>query len=264
VSGAHGSQYVPCDVCQKRVRARHAKMCWVCWTASRPDSPVLCACGARRSFAAGNKCSACYRVVVRPPRVCEWCNAAIERQPRKRDAARFCSKTCSGALKTARRRAHEAESESESEFARTFQRELMQRLPTSPPPVSLPPVRCCNGCGVAITQAAAKHTPRFCGACFSSRLTANFAGAFSVSWRLGAEHICPNCGRSFRAFPHVLCCSARCGKQIGRAQERGHYPVISAIQLEERNRLAKLISLVREANRRLHKYGENEHRQKHK
>ena len=44
-------------------------------------------------------------------------------------------------------------------------------------------------------------------------------------------------------------------KPMSKAQRKGHYPSIQHVPLAERNKLASLIALAREANRRIHKRG---------
>jgi len=64
----------------------------------------------------------------------------------------------------------------------------------------------------------------------------------------GATHICPNCGQLFNGHDRDVFCSFRCARQL---RKDGRYPTLGALPLDERNRVAELIALVRSARRQI-------------
>jgi predicted RNA-binding Zn-ribbon protein involved in translation (DUF1610 family) len=204
-----------------------------------------CACGGRRSRNA-RQCKSCDTAARRGSDFsCEWCGLVFWRKSHnsnKADARRFCSKQCSGALKTAQARAREHVTAIETEFARAVEQELHARLSTPQQPV-----RICS-CGAVIT----KKGTGYCAACLPSRVATWCRAARSVVRHEGVEHVCPNCGHSFRGYVGDVFCSQRCATQLTHHRR---YPSIGAVPYPERNQLAELIALQRAANRRLHKHG---------
>lgn len=200
-------------------------------------SSRLCACG-RRCHSTSARCLTCNR--NRQPFSCEWCGVSFRRKPNPHDACRFCSKKCSGALRTA------GSAPVVAAFARTFRRELQQALASPKTPI----VRLCR-CGAPITQ----WRTGWCDPCLLVVRGASIRAGHSVARLLGVAHICPNCGRSFKGYQKATYCSTRCATQMRKRIERGTYPVIGHLQIDERNKLAELIALTRAVNRRLHRHG---------
>lgn len=104
-------------------------------------------------------------------------------------------------------------------------------------------VRSCD-CGAVITR---RKDGRRCAACSAKRL----ARIVPRAWKrvLGIDHLCPCCGAWFKGYRHEVYCSARCCELMTK---RGIYPALGRIDVEERNHLAELIYLARQANRRLY------------
>jgi len=70
----------------------------------------------------------------------------------------------------------------------------------------------------------------------------------------GLHHICPNCGDAFRGYAAAVFCSRSCAHSFGKMQRRGSYPSIATLPVDERNKLAHLISLARRANQIIYTY----------
>ena len=217
-----------CDPCKRAIRIRLSKE----W-ASR-TRVYRCACG-RPIGRIAKVCRQCRS----PARHCEWCGGAFRRYISKKwpthDAGRFCSKRCSGA----RRRAETAERE-----APRLAAAAITRAQNNAVRAALKAAHAICPCG----QPVAGPSSRWCGVCYGHRIGNGIRAAYVRSTLSGLEHICPNCGDTFKGYAQRLCCSRACSIPYGRKQREGTYPPIRSMPLEERNKVAWLISLVRRAN----------------
>ena len=200
------------------------------------NCPLVCACGQPRSRAAV-QCKACETQARRRPFVCEWCGGSFWRRSNRGDTRRFCSKRCSGARRTAIAAAkreidrHEREIERAIDRAnRPLLREARQRLRALR--------RCACGAPVASIHGVV------CAACAAANRRAGHRRARRWS---RIVHCCPSCGNSFFGLEHDVYCSSRCGHQL----RKGRYPSIGGLPLEERNRIAEFIALVRAAHKQM-------------
>lgn len=210
---------------------------------------MICACGKSRARNAA-RCWSCYSAGrKRPLQVCQTCYRTF--RPKRNlsevnyQRNKYCSRSCYFAAKQSRARARAlaaARSREaraiEREFAACFSAELTKRLPAK----ATVEARLCR-CGAPVTQ----WRTGSCVACIAARVRAGHWEAHLI----GVAHICPNCGRSFRGYPGAVWCSEKCGHLM----RKGRYPSIANVSVDERNKLAGMIALVRAANRRLYKYG---------
>lgn len=218
--------------------------------------PILCACGERKARYS-MRCKACAMAATaatvarrRPAFTCEWCQHEFWR-PRKgndkHDRRRFCSKRCSALLRTTARRMPwqnpdvQLRLALEREHRREQQRQRQQWLKQQRQQEQQEQTKC--ACGSPSTQARwtyeHPYMRRWCDACYAQEFYA---------W----QHCCPNCGQEFYGEYRNVYCSMRCAKQMRHRHERSDtYPLIGALPLAERNKLAQMIALMRAANRRM-------------
>lgn len=226
-----------------RCRCGHAKsksspQCRACAINTREKIPrPRCSCGGQKARyslrcqacdAVRRKCEAVRRMV--PTRVCQWCGAEFRRQGDARaahDVLRFCSKKCWGAFRSAIAQAQHEKYRGARQIIRELTR--AQRLYA----------RSVCACGATITRPYGS----LCTSCRAARRSE----AFRIRREEGVHHLCPNCGQSFRGHTDDVYCSSPCAKQF-RKKSRSR---IRAIPLDERNRIAELLALVRAANRRI-------------
>jgi hypothetical protein len=206
--------------------------------AAKKLAPFVCACGGKKAREAA-ACRACYLTNVHADdSTCQWCQQTFRRGQKApdRDARKYCSKTCYGAAKRiwapgARGR-----------FVASLRHELRSRLAVfDRRSQTAAPWRRCS-CGAPIENPFGKC----CRRCGAERKGIGIRSARAISRRVGCEHVCPNCGVRFHGHPGDVFCSAKCGRQL-----RGRNFSIRGLPLDERNKLAELIALVRAANRRL-------------
>jgi hypothetical protein len=198
--------------------------------------PYTCACGAKRARVS-SACRSCYLANVHAAdSTCQWCKKTFRRRQKApdRDARKFCSKVCYGASKTIWKTKGAGQA-----FARCVKRELTKRLRAIS---SRPPDRRCL-CGATIER----RTAKYCRACYAATIRDGVRAGLSVSNAIGSDHVCPNCGDTFRGYPGAVFCSVICGKRV----KRDRYPSLQWMPIAERNQLARWIALAREANRRL-------------
>jgi len=199
----------------------------------------VCACGQSKSSRA-KRCLMCERQRLEqmvPLRICQWCQSEFRRKGRRvrdgHDILCFCSKKCWGACRSARFQAEQNEYRQACQISRELKR--AQRLYA----------RSICACGATITR----RCGTLCNTCAAEHKREGIHRARSVSRTAGVRHICPNCGESFRGYASDVHCSTRCCKQLRKKGQR--YPVIGALPLQERNRIAELVALVRAARRRI-------------
>jgi len=228
-------------------RTPKARECLPCRRA-RLKAPAsrsrVCGCGNAKA-PASSTCVACYNARQRhgrAPLTCEWCGVAFWRKPKSagytdRDARRFCSKRCNGdrlrALAAARN-APKRQAEALAREMRAQYRDARRRLRA---------LRRCP-CG-----APPAPTGRYCVPCRDARRrlpNANTSASLCQARALGVAHCCPNCGTTFQGLAHDVYCSTHCRKQY-----KPKYPRLRGLTLDDRNRVAALIALVREARRYL-------------
>jgi len=177
---------------------------------------------------------------------CEYCGVTFWRKRAKRDARRFCSKRCSGARIRARTAAAKAERTLATAFAAAFRRELDARLPA----IVVPTLERRCPCG------APRHTrSKYCLVCLRPLVAARVRAGRSAVTFTGLDHVCPNCGATFKGYEADTYCSRPCATQYRHRVDRGSYPRIGHMGIKERNTLAELIALMRAANRRIHGKG---------
>lgn len=202
----------------------------------------VCACGGRKSYGT-ICCRTCEDLrrhadghEQRVERLCQWCGKPFRRKGRLTrpgaEVFRFCRKKCWGAFRSTVAR---AERDARRQ-ARRISRELTraQRLFA----------RSVCACGATITRPSG----RMCNACSALRKREGKQRGQSLSRSTGLEHICPNCGESFRGYERDVFCSPRCGRQL---KHPGRYPSIGGLSIDKRNEIAELIALVRSARIRL-------------
>jgi hypothetical protein len=187
-----------------------------------------------------------------PAFTCEWCHQSFWRpkKPAAIDARRFCSKRCAAfkrtaaglmpfqqvevqvrlAIATEHRRQQQREERDRREQERKQQRlDRQQEYQET--------TKCACGAPSTITRWNQSHpyVRRWCAACHAQEFQA---------WR----HVCPDCGQEFYGAERDTYCSPRCQHRYTR---KGRYPFLGAIPVAERNRLAALIVLVRQARRQI-------------
>jgi hypothetical protein len=237
-----------------------------------PSRQSTCACGGWKSPTSA-RCLACDKARRKPPlRHCEWCHQAFVMRQRhadpKKGAGRFCTKRCSGlfraaagvmplqkadvraraAIGTAQYRELHREEWDWRREERKRQKEEEQRHQQQ----KWDREHACS-CGASSTTARwvydepyrAGQTPPsgrtryWCEACFAHEFYAR-------------QHVCPNCGEEFYGTERETYCSERCGTQMRKRIERSAcYPSIGHLPVDERNKLARLIALMRAAHRRI-------------
>ena len=245
-----------------------------------PSRQSTCACGQSKG-PRSLRCFACNKAHLHDARAsrlsalnkarhprqifhCEWCHVEFWRNREPKDALRFCSKRCSALRRMAEGKmpiqdpevqvrlaiANEHRRE-QYRIAREFrlkekERQQQQSQQRAQEQHQQWIIETACACGLPHTKSlwTPKHPymRRWCDACHTQEFYA---------WL----HVCPNCGQEFYGGESVIHCSTRCGKQMAKRRARGSYPFISNLPIEERNRLAALIALVRAVNRRLHTTG---------
>lgn len=216
-------------------------------------SLYVCACGQRKSYSAV-RCLTCERLRRHSPpepRMCEWCGLSFRRKLHggggDHDTGRFCSKKCSGA----RRRAGtmlRLEQQKQQRFASEIERQIQRELDRAQRELERAQRDCAPrfcACGTAITNGS------MCQPCATIRKVTGLYAAREMARIAGHEHCCPNCGARFRGLERDVYCSDHCARQLCKRRQR--YPAIGHFPLNERNRLAELIALVRSARRRINK-----------
>jgi len=208
----------------------------------RPRKPMpLCACGQPRSGRA-TQCKTCYQAARRKcPFTCEWCRALFWRKS-GRDSRRFCSKRCSGA----RRRAEASASRSvQGEIARALRDEQRR-------------ARACVVCGRALGAEGSNPYVKYHVTCRATvaahryerdkrELNARRRRARGLRWDI---HVCPCCGQTFTTTygdRRRVWCSRRCSHWM-----RKYRLALCHVPTQERNRLASLVALVKQAHRILY------------
>jgi hypothetical protein len=234
-----------CDAC----RCEHAKA----WP-SRAKVRSRCQCGKPKAVNAAH-CLECYRAENRREiQICQHCQESFHPKRSLSEANfqrnKYCSRKCY--FKWKQQYASERLSERDiKQFGITFRRELRARLQTAR--LSLAPVvRQCRGCGKLITD---KVTAELCDVCFVSMISIGVRASHAAAKLEGHEHICPQCGRTFRGYARTVWCSFQCGHAMARATARGHYPSLTHLPLSVRNQLAGMIALMRQANQRISHVG---------
>ena len=217
--GSRGTPSPRCDTCRRQHRRT---------IPSRLKVYYRCACGQPRASAAA-QCHACYNADRRGPAlVCEWCGTAFWRRAGEHDARRFCSKRCSGL-----RKAEDGSS-----------------------PILQPEIIAARQLAAAMRKAQRLDD--------KARRRAEQQHSRALirqhkrpdQRRTRHNHLCPDCGAWFHGPPAAVFCSPTCGQRYSR---HGKYPYLQTIEsVTERNKLAALISLIRQANRRLQEMGRSE------
>ena len=233
---------------------RHCRRCQKQFAAITPNAQFCCpACKlARGRCACGRptdhaQCRRCHDTANanRKLRTCEGCGIAfrLSNSPGKQYAGRFHSRKCAAihrwALHNARVKA-EREARQEARRVRLIEREIARE--TSRPGV-------CR-CGAPITRDRQCHDPyvTLCKECAARQIADRVRRVRLASRHDGVDHVCPNCGETFRGFERDVFCSTRCAAQL----KRETYPSIGALPLDERNRIAAMVALMRHARSRLY------------
>jgi len=210
-----------------------------------------CACGQPKSYRTA-QCWTCYNAGRRGPSYqCLGCGAAFWRfhSPTKRDARRYCSRACFFAMKKTRaaenQRVIQARKQSESvesEIHRALRQEAQRTLLA---------LRLCAECGGPLSRLSPGG--RFCRRCVAYRIATATSRGRRASREVGPEHLCPNCGQTFRGHVQDVYCSLHCAKQYKARHDRcgDTYPTLSHMPLDERNQIAELIALTRAAYRKI-------------
>jgi len=168
---------------------------------------------------------------------CVWCTATFSRRPWSDDTLRYCTRECYFAMKKAR--AHERHE------VLAVEQQLEQELRRSAS-AAIRALRRCRACAGSIP---ADRGGSYCSdVCRRAGIGTNLRATRRTNkGASGIQHLCPNCGQWFTGHPGDVFCSSRCAHQL-----KPCYPRIRRIaSIEERNRLAELIYLVRAANRRI-------------
>lgn len=225
-----------CDAC----RLQHAKT----WPSRQPGHYFKCACGRARANGAA-RCLACYWAEKRREvHICQQCSLSF-RPIRSLSKAscqvnKYCSRACYFAMKRGR-----AETRSiERKIAQAHAREQRKRNWTQrhqERQEQRAATRC--PCGAALTR----PTARWCKNCYATQIGNGIRKGREWMRATGLDHLCPNCGQWFKGYESSTFCSLKCCTQW----KPGRYPCISRVPIEERNQLAELLALVREANRRM-------------
>jgi hypothetical protein len=202
---------------------------------------ICTSCGTSCATKA-RQCRSCYDAAwraARTPRPCEWCGAAFWRKASARDDRRFCSKRCSGA----RRRA-------EASARRSVQGEIARALPDEQRRA-----RPCVVCGMALGADGRRPRIRYHATCRSTvaaqryernkrELNERRRRDRGLRWDV---HVCPCCGQTFTTTygdQRRVWCSRRCSHAM-----RKYGLTLRLVPTRERNRLASLLALVKQANR---------------
>lgn len=234
------------------------------WTAEQAEhdrAARICACGGAKSRK-GRQCLAC---AIRQRRGsalnCEWCRQVFWRRKAKRDTRRFCSKQCAMALRILRGRntfqdlqvrqraiagmrqyLHDSAPERARRREQREQWDQQQRQYR----IQQQQARTACPCGTISTYTRwtyADPVMRYwCDACYIQEFYA---------W----EHVCPDCGASFFGQYRDTYCSPRCATRLRHMVDRGTYPAIGRLPLDQRNQLAEMIALMRAANRAIYQHG---------
>lgn len=214
-------------------------------------------CGDPCSYKS-QRCMACSAQFRRGPSFhCEWCGTVFWRKKLNHDDRRFCSQRCSGLFRAANgelawqtpeaeiRRAislarlHEARSQQAlvRRQERLQQREEQRREREAQKPT----------CSCGAPYRRRRWTPDhpfmryWCDSCFEREFHE-------------LSHICPNCGQTFQGERRAVYCSPRCSAQFCKRVERGTvYSHIGRLPLNERNKLAEYLALIRMANIRIYR-----------
>jgi hypothetical protein len=233
-----------CDAC----RREHAKR----WP-SRSKSHYLCACGKSRNPAAA-KCWTCYSASRkrRPIQVCQTCNRSFQTKRGLSEVNyqrnKYCSRACYFATKKAKAAERLISLTASQVIARAQREAVMAEREAARASLAVARVRSCR-CGAVITR---RKDGVFCAACSAERRERVIPRAWVRV--LGVDHLCPNCGAWFKGYRYAVYCSARCCEQTTK---HGRYPALGRVDVEERNGLAELVYLEREARRWLYKHGTN-------
>lgn len=216
---------------------RRSSMTCRCGLAKRPASFVckkcrlagrgkgrtrsFCSCGQQLSFSA-KQCAACVRAQHRLKRthVCEGCGSAFVRR-RKKNACRYCSRRC----------------------AFNHAADWIHPLPRYPRSFPLQVVdRHCEGCQAILTNRQRRFCSQACGYAHMLRTKKEARTRSFVS----TLRLCPACGEYFgtSANHDQIFCSRPCNRRFNR---KGRYPSLKTVPQSERQQLASLISLMREA-----------------
>jgi len=104
-------------------------------------------------------------------------------------------------------------------------------------------------CGAAIFRPAAT----LCTSCYADVIGTGIRNGRQNSRRDGPRHVCPNCGREFFGYETDVYCSPYCGRQYNHER----YPSLQDLSRPERNHLAEMIALVRQARRHINQTHRN-------
>lgn len=191
--------------------------------------------------------------------VCKGCGQLIKRYPAPaRDNRReYCSLKCKMRVWW---RTHECQRYPPSESLvlrrqiESAQRKALcreQQIERAIERVHWEQARTICSCGATIARDSGSNAPycRLCRTCATTRIAAINRETRAAIRTEGVDHVCPNCGQSFRGYVDDVYCSSRCNKQMHK--KKGRYPSIRGLPLDERNRLAELLALVRAARRRM-------------
>jgi len=229
-----------CDRCAcGQTKARYVDRCRFCARRESNKDKVPCACGRPKSRRTV-QCRTCFNVKHRSPAFqCAWCTRTFWRPKWKDDARRFCSRDCFFAMKKGR-----AADRAESEAA---EREIQQALYHAAKKVRRSLRRCVHCAGSMPDDRGG----RYCSdACLCAVLGTKVRETRRTNKAAGIQHQCPNCGVWFPGHPCDVYCSPRCCKQF--KTHLGRYPSLENVfPIEERNRIAGLIALVRAARRQI-------------
>ena len=239
-AGQRGRRSPHCDLCRPKHRYAKRKKANLC------NARYLCRCGKPRNFAAA-QCWACYSAARRRPiRVCRQCTRPFHPKrgvhPARRQVNKYCSRSCFFTSKRLRAEAVAMETAISRSLARAQRLQVRQQRHET---------RMVCPCGAAITR----PTGRWCNSCYATQIANGIRAGRDWARVTGPDHLCPNCGQWFKGYQAHTFCSSHCQEQMSRMQARGRYPSIQHVPVDERNHLAELIALAREANRRIYKHG---------
>lgn len=212
--------------------------CHVCAMRNRPGRIVLlCDCGRPRTRQA-RQCKECYSqaLLAQQRHTCEMCGVEFWRVRKERDTCRFCSKTCYGLS------VREASRRERAERRSCLEREQRQR-----------PCLECGQPGLASGRRRHAHCQRVRASRYMRERQRELRSeaAYQRAKHPPRQHVCPTCGESFTTeygdYRRVFC-SHRCSKQ----QPNKSMGALSRIpSLEERNQLAAMMAMVKQARRRM-------------
>jgi len=228
-TSGRGSHPLRCDACRtERVNIR--KQAW----ASRQKGYHVCACGKPRAVNAA-QCWACYAETrCQPVHVCEYCKQSFQPKrsvnPARFQFNKYCSRACYFAVK----KATACERLVAHELARTIAHEQRRQKREQQEHLC--------ACGATINVKNKR-----CRRCFLKQAGSVIRETRELARVTGVDHLCPNCGQWFKGYESSTFCSERCCLRL----RRDRYASIRHLPLEERNNLAELIALTREANRRI-------------